>query len=156
MSKVEERLRELGLTLPPPPPPMADYCSYVRDGDMLYLAGNGPLVAGVCPEEFRGRVGREVSVEKAQEAAALTALNVLSVLKAAAGDLDRVRLLRVLGFVRCPEDFGLQPRVIDGFSTLMRKVMGERGGHSRVALGTNALPFDTPLEIEVFAKILSE
>lgn len=154
VSAAEARLAALGLQLPPPPPPMADYDSFRRSGSRLYLAGQGPLVGGVCPAHLRGRLGRELTLEQGAEAARLAALNVLSILRLAAGDLDRVRLLRVLGFVACTDTFALHPAVIDGASALFRAVLGENGGHSRVALGTNSLPFDTPVEIEVFAELL--
>ena len=154
LSNVEKKLKELDYELPPPPDPMAKYDSYLIDGDNIYLAGQGPLVNGKCPEHLKGKLGERLTVEQGQEAAAISALNVLSVLKKAAGSLDNVKLLRVLGFVACADDFGQQPTVIDGASKLFKQVMGENGKHSRVALGTNALPFETPVEIEVFAKII--
>lgn len=156
ISEVERRLHDLGLTLPPPPPPMAKYNSWRIAGNHIYLAGQGPLVNGKCPEHLCGRLGKELTVENGVEAAQLSALMVLSVLKAAVGDLDKVKLIHMQGFVASTADFYRQPEVIDGASKLFKDVMGEKGDHSRVALGTNVLPFHAPLEIEVFAEILEE
>lgn len=156
ISKVEQKLHELGLELPPPPKPMAKYDLWRWEGNKIYIAGQGPLVNGKCPEHLCGCLGKELTLEDGIEAAQISALTVLSILKAAVGDLDRVRLLRIQGFVASTDDFYRQPEVIDGASRLFKAVMGEKGGHARIALGTNVLPFHTPLEIEVFAQVEDE
>lgn len=153
MSRTDERLKELGIELPPSPKPMAHYVPYRVVGDMVFVAGQGPLIQG---QVFHpGVVGDNLSLEEAKDAARISALNVLSVLKdAAGGDLDKIELVRMLGFVRSTNDFMAQPKVIDGASDLFCEVLGDRGLHSRVALGTNVLPFDTCVEIEVIARII--
>ena len=156
LSNVEKKIKELGYKLPSTPSPMARYDSYQIDGDMIYLAGQGPLVDGKCPEHLKGKLGLNLTIIDGREAAVYTALNILSMLKAISGNLDNVKLVRLMGFVACDNDFYDHPKVIDGASEFLKEVMGENGRHSRVALGTNSLPFSTPVEIEVFAKIINQ
>lgn len=154
LSNVELKLNDFGYKLPTAPLPMAKYDSYQVDGDIIYLAGQGPLVNGKCPEHLKGKLGVNLTIEGGREAAVITALNILSMLKSISGNLDNVKLVRLMGFVACDDEFYDHPTVIDGASELLKAVMGDNGRHSRVALGTNSLPFNTPVEIEVFAKII--
>lgn len=145
----ERRLRDLGLELPPPPAPVATYVTTVRVGDTLYLSGTGPR----RPEGgylHQGKVGQDVSVEAAYEAARLAGLNVLSAVRDALGSLDRVvRLVKVLGMVNASPDFTEHPQVVNGFSDLMVEVFGEQAGTgARSAVGMGSLPFNIPVEIE--------
>lgn len=145
-----ERLHELGLVLPTAPPPMASYIPTrtVPLGNglaMVYVAGQVPVRDGKV--EFTGRVPDEVSIETAQEAARLCALNLLAQVHAVAG-LDSVeQVASVLGFVRCADGFGDQPTVINAASELLVEVLGEAGRHSRAAVGANELPRGVPVEI---------
>ncbi len=152
MSETEKKLAELGLTLPPPPSPRANYISYKRVGDLIFLAGMGP--ADLEGYNFNGTVGKDLDPETAKLGARMAALNVLATLKKAVGDLDKVEIVRMLGFVRSTDDFYAQPSIIDGASSVFVDCMGDRGRHTRVALGTNVLPFDTAIEIEVIAHVL--
>lgn len=145
----EDRLKELNLSLPPTPRPMANYVSAVRTGSLLYLAGHGPL-GNDGKAIFRGKVGRELTVEQGYEAARQTALNTLVTLRAQLGSLDRVRrIVKVLGMVNADPEFQKTPQVINGFSDLMVEVFGESAGkHARSAVGMATLPSGIPVEIE--------
>ena len=153
MSKIEERLRKLGLTLPPPltPPP-----GVVLPFRFVHVIGRRALISGHGPQNpdgslvTTGKVGREVSLEQAYDAAKLTGLAILGSLQRALGDLDRIaRWGRVLGMVNSAPGFNRQPLVINGFSDLILELYGpEVGAHSRSAVGLAELPFDIPVEIE--------
>lgn len=148
----EAKLKELGIALKKPGAPVANYVNVVQTGNLLFLAGKGPNK----PEGgyVTGKVGTDLSVEEGYEAARLTAISQLSVLKAELGNLKRVkRILKVLGMVNCGPDFGNQPEVINGFSDLMVEVFGERGKHARAAVGMNSLPRNTSVEIEMIVKV---
>jgi len=148
----EARLTSLGLTLPPVPPPVASYVNAVRTGNLLFLAGKGPLDEG--GQRPKGRVGVEYSVEDGYRFARTTGLALLSVLRAELGSLDRVRrIVKVLGMVAAPPEFGDHPRVINGCSDLMVEVFGEAGRHARSAVGMASLPFGTPVEIEMIVEV---
>ncbi|MCK6692630.1 MAG: RidA family protein [Thermoanaerobaculia bacterium] len=147
----EARLRDLGIVLPAPSQPVANYVHVVRTGNLLFLAGKGPSK----PEGgyITGKVGTELSVEQGYEAARLTAIHQLAVLKAELGDLKKVkRIVKVLGMVNCNPDFANQPEVINGFSDLMVQVFGERGKHARSAVGMIALPRNMAVEIEMIVE----
>ena len=148
----EARLMELGIELRTPGAPVANYVNAVQTGNLLFLAGKGPNK----PEGgyVTGKVGQDLTVEQGYEAARLTAISQLSVLKAELGNLNRVkRIVKVLGMVNCGPDFGNQPEVINGFSDLMVEVFGERGKHARAAVGMNSLPRNTSVEIEMIVEI---
>ena len=148
----EQRLKELGITLPSPPQPVANYVNGVQAGNLIFLAGKGPRYAdGV---EITGKIPSEVSLEKGYEGARLTAINQLSVLKTMLGDLRRVkRIVKVLGMVNCDPSFVDQPKVINGFSDLMVEVFGDRGRHARAAVGMTSLPRGQSVEIELVVEI---
>lgn len=143
-----ERLRKLGLTLPPRRKLVANFLPYKRHGDLLFLSGQGP----VSHEGVRhtGKVGLDVSVGEAYQHAQLAALNLLSVADAAAGSIDRVaEIVRVLGFVNAAADFTGHPAVVNGCSDLLVSIFGARGMHSRSAKGAGSLPNNITVEIEM-------
>jgi enamine deaminase RidA (YjgF/YER057c/UK114 family) len=146
--KIDARLKELGIELPPPATPAANYVPTVRTGNLVYVAGQVPMVDGRFL--YQGKVGRDFTVEEAQACARLVAINIIAQLKAACeGDLDRVRrAVKLNGFVNCVPDFGEQPHVINGASELMIQVFGELGRHARSAVGTPGLPFGVAVEID--------
>ncbi|HUG16355.1 MAG TPA: RidA family protein [Thermomicrobiales bacterium] len=149
---IEARLQELGLELPAPPAPIANYVRYVQVGNLLFMAGHGPNRDGV--PVYRGQLGSEVSIETGYEAARSTALNLLASCREALGDLDRVkRVVKVLGMVNSAPGFGDQPKVINGFSDLMVELFGEAGRHARSAVGMAALPGGIPVEIEMILEV---
>ena len=148
----EARVKALGLDLPTPPKPIANYVTAARSGNLLFLAGHGPLREG--RPVVQGTVGRDLTVEQGREAARLTGLNLLASARAALGSLDRVRqVVKVLGMVRCPDDFVDHPKVINGFSDLMVEVFGDAGRHARSAIGIGSLPLGIPVEIEMILEV---
>ena len=160
MAKVEDRLRVLGLVLPPPtqpPPGVVLPFRFVRIvGHRALISGHGPQNPDGSFAEPRGKVGRELSLEQGYAAARLTALSILGSLQRALGDLDRIAAWsRVFGMVNAAPGFNKMPSVINGFSDLILEVFGpEIGAHSRSAVGLAELPFDIPVEIEAEVELV--
>ncbi|MBI1847951.1 MAG: RidA family protein [Candidatus Rokubacteria bacterium] len=150
----EATLKEKGITLPQPSTPIANYIGAVRVGNLLFLAGHGPLMEAGKPR-VSGKLGRELSVEQGYQAAREVGLNLLATARASLGSLDRVKkIVKVLGMVRSAEGFGDQPKVINGFSDLMVEVFGETiGKHARSAVGMAELPSGIPVEIEMILEV---
>jgi len=148
----EAKLKELKIELPAIGKPIANYVHVVRSGNLLFLAGKGPSNAqGIYTT---GKVGKDLTLEQGQEAARLTAINQLAVLKAELGDLNKVkRIVKVLGMVNCEADFKDHPKVINGFSDLMVAVFGEKGKHARSAVGMCSLPLNMAVEIELVVEV---
>jgi enamine deaminase RidA (YjgF/YER057c/UK114 family) len=149
----EARLRELGIELPTPPPPVANYIGAVRVGELLFVSGHGPYEDGEY--RYTGKLGREVDIETGQQAARLTMLNFLGTVRAELGSLDRVeRIVKLLCMVNSAPDFGEQPQVANGASDLLVEIFGEdRGRHARSAVGMGALPMGISVEIEGILEI---
>ena len=146
---VSERLKELGITLPESAAPAANYVPFVRDGDTLYVSGQLPKGADGL---ITGKLGADLDVAVGAAAARACALALLAQAKAAAGDLDSVRLVKLVGFVNSTPDFAEQPAVINGASDLMVEVLGDAGRHARSAVSAAALPFGVAVEVEaIFA-----
>ena len=151
MSTPEQRLVELGIELPPTMPPAGNYVSCVRDGDLLYVGGHGPVNGN---EIIRGKVGTDLTLEQGREAARMTALSILATIRRELGSLDAVgSIVKVFGMVNVGGDFNQTPQVMDGCSDLLVEVFGERGRHTRSAVGMAALPFDIAVEIELIARL---
>mgnify|MGYP005851096897 CR=1 FL=1 len=151
--KVEQRLAELGIELPPPPTPAGNYVPGVRVGNLLFLSGSGPRRTEAGPSA-RGKVGKDLTVDQAYQVAREVGLNLLANMKAVLGDLDRVRrIVKVLGMVNAAPDFTDHPRVINGCSDLMVQVFGDNGRHARSAVGMGSLPFQIPVEIEMIVEV---
>jgi len=150
--EVEAKLKELGFTLPKPPKPVATYVPALQVGDLLFLSGTTCYVDGGLL--YTGRVGAELTVEKGHAAARQTALNLLSVIKATLGDLDRVeQVVKLNGYVNSAPEFDRQPEVINGASDLLEKIFGQRGKHAHTAIGVSALPGHIPVEIELIVQV---
>jgi enamine deaminase RidA (YjgF/YER057c/UK114 family) len=153
MEGVENKLAELGLKLPPAPKPQGSYVPAVRTGNLVFVAGQLPMRDGKLTH--KGKVGRDLDVEAAQEGARLCFLNALAALSAAGIHPDQVtRVVRLGGFVQCVDGFSDQPKVINGASDLCRAVFGDRGLHARAAVGVNALPLDAAVEIEALFEVI--
>ena len=153
MSKIDDRLEELGIELPDTPPPIANYVPGVRTGNLLYLSGLGPA-ARADGSELTGKVGADLTTEEGYEAARLTGINIISRMKGELGDLDRVkRVVKLLGMVNSDPKFNQQPAVVNGCSDLLVEVFGDKGRHARSAVGMASLPNDIPVEIEVIIEI---
>jgi L-ascorbate metabolism protein UlaG (beta-lactamase superfamily)/enamine deaminase RidA (YjgF/YER057c/UK114 family) len=148
----EARLAALGIELPAPASPVANYVNGVQTGNLIFLAGKGPRRPDGT--EISGKLGADVSIEEGYEAARLTAINQLAVLKAMLGDLSRVvRVVKVLGMVNSDPDFVEQPAVVNGFSDLIVEVFGDRGRHARAAVGMATLPRGQSVEIELVVEV---
>ena len=152
-SKPETRVQELHLTLPPVPKPVAKYKTTVRVGNMLYVSGHGPLKED--KSMITGKVGKDLNLEQGKAAARQVGLAILATLRSHLGSLDKVkRLVKTFGMVNCTADYKDQPKVINGFSELMRDVFGEDAGvGARSAVGTNALPGNISVEVECIFEV---
>ena len=148
----EAKLAEMGIQLPAPSAPVANYVNAVQTGNLIFLAGKGPKKEDGT--YIKGKVGAELTVEEGYEAARRAAIIQLGVLKAELGDLKRVkRIVKVLGMVNSTADFTDHPEVINGFSDVMVAVFGERGKHARAAVGMGSLPRNIAVEIEAIVEV---
>jgi enamine deaminase RidA (YjgF/YER057c/UK114 family) len=143
----EQRLQELGLRLPPPRQAAGNYVGCVRTGNLLFTAGQGT-------DEYRGRLGEDVTIDVGYLAARQCMLNLLTVVKQEIGELSRVkRVVKILGFVNSTPDFTDQPKVMNGASDLLVQVFGEKGKHGRSAVGMAQLPLNNAVEVEMIVEI---
>jgi enamine deaminase RidA (YjgF/YER057c/UK114 family) len=149
----EVRLRNLGIVLPPPPKPIANFVPYVQEGNLLFLSGQGPIEPGGI--RHVGKVGETVSTQQAYEHARITGINLLAVLQCALGSLGKVRrIVKLLGMVNATPVFSEHPRVINGCSDLLLLVFGDTvGRHARSAVGMNSLPGQITVEIELIVAL---
>jgi enamine deaminase RidA (YjgF/YER057c/UK114 family) len=155
VARVAERLTELGLELPPVAAALAAYVPAVRTGSYVYTSGQLPIVDGELQET--GKVGHGpgcVSPERAAELARTCALNALAAVASQVGDLDRIRVVKVVGYVASEPSFTGQPGVVNGASLLLGDVLGDAGVHARSAVGVAVLPLDAPVEVEIVAEVL--
>jgi enamine deaminase RidA (YjgF/YER057c/UK114 family) len=143
----EEKLQSLGLKLSPVRPAVGNYISRVRVGNLLFTSGQGV-------DEYHGKLGRDLDVEEGYLAARQSMVNLLNVLKDELGELSKIkRVVKILGFVNCTEEFKEQPKVMNGASDLLVEVFGEKGRHARSAVGMAQLPGGTAIEIEMIVEI---
>ena len=148
----EAKLKKMGLELPSPTKPVANYVSAVRTGNLVFLSGHGPLREDRTM--ITGKVGADLTIEEGYEAARRVALGLLSSLKTEIGDLDKVRrVVKLLGMVNCTPDFVDQPKVINGASDLLVELFDDKGRHARSAVGMNALPMNISVEIEMVVEV---
>lgn len=153
MSKYEESLSKLGLTIPEPGIPVANFVPYVIQGNTVFISGQIPMRDGQISHV--GRLGESLTVEEGQQAAQICALNVLAMIRhACGGDLDKVvRCVRLGGFINSTPEFTAQPEVMNGASDLIVTVLGERGRHARAAVGVNTLPRGVAVEVDAVFEI---
>jgi enamine deaminase RidA (YjgF/YER057c/UK114 family) len=151
--KFEERLKELGITLPEVAKPVASYAPAVLSGAYVFVSGQLPLVEGRL--KFEGRVGHEVSADEAYECARIAVLNGLAAIRNVLGSLDKIKqIVRVTGYVRSGEDFTDHPRVVNGASDLLLEIFGDSGRHARSAMGSSGLPLGAPVEVEMIVEVV--
>ena len=153
MSKIADRVKELGITLPESPSPVANYIPVVKTGNLIYLSGVGPADK---PDgtSYTGKLGRDLSVDDGYDAARLTAVNLIARLDGFLDDLDQVKqIVKVLSMVNATPDFLDPPAVTNGCSDLLVEVFGDKGRHARSAIGVATLPGGMPIEIELIAEI---
>lgn len=152
---IEEKLKSMNIILPPPPPPAAAYVPYRCVGNLVYISGQDCRINGRL--QYEGKVGADVTEEQAYQGARTAAINALAVLKSAIGSLDKVvQIVNVHGYVNSAQGFVNQPYVINGASEFLIEVFGERGKHSRCALGSYELPFNTCIELEMIVEVSDE
>ena len=151
MSRVEEKLAQMGMALPDVPDPPKNRAHGKRAGDLVFV--------GVTPApkpdgtEFRGKLGADISIEEAYEAARYAGLALLARLKILTGDLDKIRIVRLLCMVNCTPDFVRQPEVANGVTDFLVEIYGEEGKHARCAVGMGSLPNGVPIEVEMIAEV---
>ena len=152
-NNIDDKLKELGVELITPTSPVANYAKAVRTGNLIYLSGHGPTKAD--GKDIIGKVGKDLTIEQGIEAAKRTAISLLSTLKMElGGDLSRVkRVVKVNGWVNCTDSFKDQPKVMNGCSDLLVAVFGPNGKHARTSLGTNSLPSNIAIEIEMIVEV---
>ena len=147
-----EKLKELGIRLPEPFATMGSYVPAVLAGDLLFVAGHPPAEHGKI--KFKGKVGKDITIDEGRQAAELCMINCLAAAQATLGDLDRIeRAVKVTGYVNSLADFEKQPDVINGASDLLEKIWGDKGRHARAAVGAISLPANIAVEVEVVFKV---
>ncbi len=151
--KIDAHLQDLGITLPEPATPVANYVPYVKTGNLIFVSGQVPVEGGEL--KYVGKLGAGVSLEDGQAAARLCGINIISQLKAALdGDLDRVvRIVKLGGFVNSTPDFAQQPQVVNGVSDLMVEVFADKGKHARAAVSAGALPSGVAVEVDAVVEV---
>jgi enamine deaminase RidA (YjgF/YER057c/UK114 family) len=152
MKKVEERLQKSGLFLPDAPKPVAAYIPAKQSGNLVFTAGQLPMVNGELIS--KGLLGQDVEIEEANKAARICTLNALAAIKGVIGDLDRIKqIVRVVGYVASVPTFTQQPAVVNGASELLLEIFGENGKHARSAVGMAVLPLNASVEIELTVEV---
>jgi len=150
--KVEAKIEEMGIKLPTPATPVANYVPAVRTGNLVFLSGHGPVRED--GSQITGKLGSDLSVEEGYEAAKRVAIGLLGSLKGLIGDLDKVtRIVKLLGMVNCDPTFKDQPKVINGASDLLVEVFSDKGKHARSAVGMGSLPCNISVEIEMIVEV---
>ncbi len=152
MGKVEDRLKEMGYSLPEVPTPLAAYVPGVKLGNLVFTSGQVAIADGKLV--YKGVLGQDVDVETGYKAAELCALNALAVVKSLVGDLDKVkRVVKLTGYVNSTVEFGDQPKVINGASNLLVELFGEKGKHARAAVGSSGLPLGSAVELDLLVEV---
>jgi len=148
----ETKLKELGITVPDAPKPVAAYVPAVKEGNYVYTSGQIPFVAGEL--KFKGKLGKDLTVEQGYDAAKTCAINCLAAIKSVIGSLDNIeQVIKIVGFVSSAANFVDQPKVINGASELVGSIFGKAGEHARSAVGVAELPLDAAVEVEMIVKV---
>lgn len=149
---INEKLNKMGIQIPQTPKPVAAYVPAVKTGSYIYTSGQIPSVDGKLM--YKGKVGKDLSLEEGYEAAKICAINCLSAIKSLIEDLDNIdKVIKVTGFVNSAEGFNLQPKVVNGASDFLGNLFGDKGAHARSAVGVSCLPLDAAVELEMIVKI---
>jgi len=153
MHLFEKKIKDLGISIPEIPAAIANYVPFKIVGDLMYISGQAPIKNGVM--QYTGKVIQDISIEEGIKAAELCCVNIIAALKKCIdSDWDRLdTFVKLGGFVNCPNDFTDHPKIINGASDLLVKIFGDKGRHSRFAVGSNSLPMNISVEIEAIIKI---
>ena len=155
MEKIEKNLKAIGIIIPNAPKPVASYVPCVQTGKLVYTSGQGCKKDGI--PVYMGKLGKDLTAEEGYEAAKISIINCLAILKRHLGSLDEVKkVVKLLAFVASVPEFDQQSYIINGASDLLIKIFGEKGRHARSAIGTNILPFGTPVGIEMIVEVEEE
>jgi enamine deaminase RidA (YjgF/YER057c/UK114 family) len=151
---IEEKLRSIGIRLSSPPQPIGSYIPVVQSGNLIFVSGQSPLVEGTLPENYKGKVPSKVSLIDAVQASRQCTINGLEQINKFLGNLERVsKIIKITGFVNCDPSFKDHPKVINGSSDLLLEIFGEKGKHTRAAIGANSLPLDSVVEIDMVCEV---
>ncbi|HJU79928.1 MAG TPA: RidA family protein [Nitrososphaeraceae archaeon] len=151
---IEEKLSSIGIKLSSPPKPIGSYVPVVQSGNLIFISGQIPLVKGTLPENYKGKVPSKVSIIDAVQASRQCTINGLEQINKFLGNLERVsKIIKITGFVNCDPSFKDHPKVINGTSDLLLEIFGEKGKHTRVAIGTNSLPLDSVVEVDMLCEV---
>ena len=149
---IEDKIKELGLSVPEPAKPLAAYIPAIQVNNLVMTSGQLPTIKGEL--KFKGKVGKDITEEEGRKAAEISALNCLGAIKGLIGYLDKIeQIVKLTAFVNSADGFISQPKVANGASELLGKIFGEQGKHARSAVGVNELPIDAPVEIEMIVKL---
>lgn len=151
---IEEKLESIGIKLSNPPQPIGSYVPVLRSGNLIFVSGQIPLIGGTLPEKYKGKVSNPDSVIAGKEASRQSAINALEHIKKFLGSLEKIsKFVKITGYVNSDPSFVDQPKVINGASDFLLEIFGEKGKHTRVAVGVNSLPLDSIVEIDVLCEV---
>ena len=151
---IEEKLGSIGIRLSSPPQPVGSYIPVVQSGNLIFVSGQIPLVQGSLPENYRGKIPSKVSITDAVEAARQCTINGLEQINKFLGNLEGIsKFVKITGYVNCDPSFEDHPKVINGASDFLLEIFGEKGKHTRVAIGAGSLPFDSVVELDFLCAI---
>jgi enamine deaminase RidA (YjgF/YER057c/UK114 family) len=150
---IEEKLSAIGIKLTGPPKPIGSYIPVAQSGNLIFVSGQIPLVQGVLPEKYKGKIPSNVSMNDAVEGAKQCTINGLEQINKLLGNLERItKFIKVTGYVNCDPTFKDHPKVINGASDFLLEIFGEKGKHTRVAVGVSSLPLDSVVEIDMICE----
>ena len=151
---IEEKLASIGISLSNPPQPIGSYVPVIQSGNLLFVSGQIPLVQGTLPEKYEGKIPSKVSMIDAVEGARQCTINGLEQIKKFMGNLERItKFVKITGYVNCDTSFKDHPKVINGASDFLLDIFGEKGRHTRVAVGASSLPLDSVVEVDIVCEV---
>ncbi|HEX2305105.1 MAG TPA: RidA family protein [Nitrososphaeraceae archaeon] len=151
---IEEKLQSIGITLSSPPQPLGSYVPILQSGNLIFVSGQIPLVGGALPEKYKGKVSSQVPITESIEASKQCTINAFEHMKKFLGDLERIsKFVKVTGHVNSDPSFRDHPKVLNGASDFLLEIFGEKGRHTRVAIGVSSLPHDSVVEIDFLCEI---
>ena len=151
---IEEKLRSIGIRLSSPPQPIGSYDPVIRSGNLIFVSGQIPIVQGILPEQYKGKIPTRVSIADAVQASKQCTINGLEQISKFLGNLESIsKFVKITGYVNCDPTFKDHPKVINGASDFLLEIFGEKGKHTRVAIGANSLPLDSVVEIDIICEV---